>query len=272
MEDNITYKSGPRDRIYLRVPTKISATMFIDGQPSGKFVISSLSTTGLSLLAKEGSLMPDFFELAFRLPGKFRKIKICLEVKNRIKKNGAMRVGCRFLKISQKDKKVISDYIAERTEFSPASTMFSIATFLLFVDALFRVFTWMLSRYYKEAHVEYAFISFDWYFYGLTLILYSAMCFIACLYSRDIKKKRFAISLICGALAFLFILIKYAFYCGLQLWACEHLAIKGFFWIESLLVIYVGFSALFFATSQKKMEFTADTLGNHHKIFREKYI
>lgn len=272
LEDNTSYKPGAKDRIFLRIPTKIPATIFIDGSPSGKITVTNLSSTGLSLFAKKGVRIPDFFELKLRLPWQLRRIKIVLEVKNRTKAEETGRIGCRFLTISSKDAKAVSDYILRRTEFSPACTMFSVATFFLLLDALVRIFAWMISRYYREAHAEYVFANFQWYCYGITLILYAVASFLACLYSCDLKKKRFLLSLLCGSVAFLFILVKFAFYCKMRLWVSEHAIVKALFWIESLLLVYVAYAALFFASSLKKMGFTASSIDTHQKVFREKNI
>jgi hypothetical protein len=265
LPNNHNNKSGREQRIFLRIPTKLSAQVFVDGRPYKKVSLEDLSSSGLSFYISETAALPHSFKMRLRLPGHLKSIKIELEAMNRKSINGVPRIGCRFVGLSKRDEHIISKYVLRFMEFSLPCRVLGMAAFLLFIDALCRLFAYLTNLYYIEINPIKSYTG-D-YLYGIILIGYAIASFIACISSDNIRKKRFLLGFFCAAGAFLFILLKNITYLELRLWQADHLFITTFLQIQSFLLIYTGFAIVLYAYSIKTINFIANSIESYRKTF-----
>ena len=269
MLDNTTNKPKGGERVFLRIPAKLKAAIFIDNRPYKKVIINDLSTIGLSFYAQEDVKIPDSFEIRLRFPGHIKPIKTKVEARNQNNKNGMIRIGCQFVDLPKKDAYAISEYITHFIEFSLPCRLLGMAGFLLFVDALCRLFVYMINIYFIEVTAtRNAAASRSLHLYGIILLLYAAGSFIVCVYSDNIKNKKFLINMCLGAGVFLFLSVKYINMYRLHTWNSDFLIGMVYFGFESFLIGYAGLALVLFTASIKKMVFIADSIESYVGSFK----
>jgi hypothetical protein len=140
---------GQQNRVFLRIPVRISADAYQDGQFFKKSRLMDLSTNGLSFLVGPSDLLPDHFEIRFKLTPFSRVIKIMLQVKNRVPVPGGVRAGCLFADISDVDRASIDRYVCHFSGISLQEQVINLAAFLCVVDAAARLLLYYLNDYYS---------------------------------------------------------------------------------------------------------------------------
>lgn len=261
-------KEAEGQRVFLRVQTRLPAKIFLEGRLHKKVYLTELSTTGLSFNIKESEYLPDIFELHFRLRPFLKVIKIQMEVKNRRGIPGGLRIGCRFLKLSDKDKNLINNYVCRYVDLSLPLRVMSIAAFLLSIDALWRISAYLVNFYYNGTEFGKSFqTSSGQDFYGIVLVLYAIVSFAAFIFADSIfdrrGKMRFLLRLLCLVAAFIFIVAKNIMYCKLRIWHSDYLFINAFLWTQIFLVFYTGFSIAIVISSLKKINSVLDIVDLH---------
>ncbi|MBI4707983.1 MAG: PilZ domain-containing protein [Candidatus Omnitrophica bacterium] len=244
------------------------AKIFFEGRLHKKVYLTELSTTGLSFNIKESDYLPDLFELRFRLRPFSKVIKIQMEVKNRRGIPGGLRIGCRFLKLSDEDKELINNYVCRYVDLSGPLRLIDIAAFLLSIDALWRILAYLVNFYYGGTEFGKSFqTSSGQDFYGIVLVLYAIFSFAAFISTDNIfdrrGKTRFLLRLFCLVAAFVFIVTKNISYCKLHIWHSDYLFINAFLWTQIFLVFYTGFSIAVVIASLKKINLVLDIIGLH---------
>jgi len=252
-----------KDRIFLRIPVKIRARIFIDDHPKDVYT-NDLSTSGLSFDIDSADNLLDCFEMDLRLPRSFKVLKISLKAVKRIDLHGKVRIGCRFLEISREDKERIDRFVTGFVEFALQSRILNIAAFFLFIDALIRIFLFMLNIYYEGT----LFGKTDpgggkIYYYGAVLSLYAVICFAANIFSDDVRRKRFILRVSCISAAFIFIATKNISYFGSGLWHCGYPFIIAFLMADLAIVVYTGFAVWLCVNSIKKVIDISKSLYMH---------
>lgn len=255
-------------RVFLRVQTKLPAKIFLEGRLHKNIYLTELSTTGLSFNIKESDYLPDIFGICFQLRPFSKVIRIKMEAKNRVGVSGGLRIGCRFLELSDKDKDLINDYICRYVDLSLPLRVMSIAGFLLSIDGLWRIFAYGVNLYYTGTEFGKSFqTSSGQDFYGIMLLFYAIVSFAVFIFSDSIfdhrGKKRFLLRLLCLVSAFIFIGAKNIIYWKLRIWHSDYFFINGFFWVQVFLVFYTGFSIGLVIFSLKKIKSVLNVIGLH---------
>jgi hypothetical protein len=236
-------------RVFLRFPAKIKAQLVIEGKLHDIIFINEISTKGLSLYVNENMELPNLFKVDLYFPGSREPIRVKVLVMNRHKSSGMMRVGCQFADLSYESNNIISGYIIKHTGFNRVSEIFSLGAFLLFCDALFRIYGYFIYLYFKRSVTAGVVTVALPRLYGLILILYAIFCMIAFIYSEDTRRKNFNISLFFILAALVFYAGKNIEYFKAGLWGVDYSVLRPFLAVELLILIYVflaiGISLIF---------------------------
>ena len=263
---------GKTKRVFLRIPIKLPARIILAGQPDKEIYIDELSTTGLSFYIKEPEQVADFFDLDFRLTQLSKVIKIKLEVKSRSNVLGGLRIGCRFVEISEEGKKLITDYICKFANPSFPLRVLSVAAFLCILDSLWRMAVYLL--YYEGAKFERtSSMTPGDRLYFLALAFYLACSFAAFVFSEYVTHKKgkmfFLASVSCLIPAFIFITAKNIAYAKFWVLHSENTFVNIFFWVYVLFDFYAALSILVGITALKKINLVLDILGQYTEPLRE---
>jgi len=252
-------------RVVLRVPVATTAAIYLKGEFYKRFKLADLSTDGLSVLTGSSDVLPDKFEIRFRLRRFSRTIRIVLEVKNRISVSEGVRLGCVFSEISDSDKKRVNKYIYNFVDISFPEQAVNFAAFLCVIDASFRLLLYSINSYYSATDLgRSSFVPALSNFTGITLVFYAFLACLAFIFSSPsiISKGRlnFIFSLFLLGYAFLFLIIK-NFICWKEgLWNLNYLYTNMFLVSQLFLVFYLGFAIVIGTFFLKKITLTLDII------------
>lgn len=262
--DNI---SGPQ-RIFLRVPMKLSADVILDGKLCKKVLISDLSSTGLSLLTAEDKTLPSIFDLRFRLRIFSRPVTVGVEVKNRSTAGDDVRIGCIFLRASKKARDLIDDYLDRLLNFTFADNFIFTAAFLCLIDISWKLAARLVNGYYSGTefgrnagmHILPAFPE-------AAFICYAIISFIAIFIVTQrtpIKgEPRFIAGIMLLTAAFVYLSWKNISCIQYKLWDAGYLIVKAAFWWEVFLNFYVAASIIICLGFLRKISSTFKILRVH---------
>jgi len=267
LPDNTAAAPFPNQRIYFRIPAKLPAEILISGRLYKKVHIEDLSIGGLGFSVKDDVALPELFEMRLRLPGHLRPIRMKLEARYKGEVDGQKRIGCLFADLAKKDEDTISNFIVRFAEFSLPCRMLSMASFLLFIDALCRRFGYMIDTYYVELETGGGRAVGP--LYGLVLAVYTLAAFFACIYIDNTKKKRFLFGFICAVGAFLFVLSKNIIYLRHDLWQIDHLFVTIFLYVQVALLAYAGVAIALYSSSIKKISSITDSVESYRLARRQ---
>lgn len=258
--------TGKAGRIFLRIPVKILARIFLDSRFYKEVQLNEISTTGLSFYLEKLENVPDHLEVNFRLGPFCKAVKIKVEVENRISLPNGWRIGCKFLEISDADKNLITNYIVRFTNLSLPLEMMSIASFLCLIDSLWRIAAFLL--YYGGAKFEKVFqMPFAEHLYFAILLFYALCATVSFLFAERItnfkEKRYFFVSIFCLIAAFIFILIKNIVYFQVRVDYFGYPFISIFFLVYGLFAPYIALSIGIIIRWLKKIDLVLDILGQH---------
>ena len=261
MSDDTRAKQGGDQRIYFRIPVRLPAGIYVSGRPYRKVDIEDLSIGGLAFSVREDVALPDLLDMRLRLPGYIIPMRIRLEVRYKRDIGGKKRIGCLFANLEEKDEKRIADFIVRFAEFTLPCRVLSMASFLIFIDALLRRLAYMINTHYSSMYpAGTPPVSQK---YGMILAVYVIAAFTACVYIDDIRKKRFLIGFSCALGAFIFLVLKNITYAQSQLWQIDHLFVHIFLRSQIALTAYAAFAILLYAFFIRKINFIAGSIESY---------
>ncbi len=236
-----------RERVFLRVPSKFRANVLIDNRYYTSVSVRELSSRGLSFLVGKKVNLPEAFELRFRLPHSFRPMKTKVEVKNRQDLRFNTLIGGNFSDITDNDRNLIIKYIIRVTDISAPYRILNIAAFLLFMDALYRLFVYMLSVYYGNTEFGKGLYASQrlFAFYGVALLFYASVSFGAFILTENPKKKGFEMALGGIGAVFIFILLRHIELWKSGLWRETYGFFSFYFWSQFAIVFFAASSVVF---------------------------
>lgn len=268
METTVSGKlgAGKAKRVFLRIPVELPAKIIVAGNPDKEVRIDELSTTGLSFYLKESEQVPNLFAASFRLSPFSRIIKITAEAKSRNSISGGLRIGCRFLEISEEDKRLVTSYICGFTNVSLPLKVVGVAAFLYSLDSLLRIIAYLL--YYEGVKFENSLkVSFIDNFYLFILLLYAVCSFTTFILSGRLNNKkemaRFVTGTLCLIPAFIFIIIKDIAYWKFWVWHSEYFLLGLLFWAYVSFAFYTALSIMIGLLSLKKINLVLGVLSQH---------
>ncbi len=252
-------------RVLLRVPVATPAAIYLNGEFYKKFKLADLSTNGLSVLTGSSDVLPDKFEIRFRLRRFSRTIRMLLEVKNRMSVPEGVRLGCVFSEISDSDKESVNKYICNFVDISFPEQTVNFATFLCVIDASFRLLLYSINSYYSATDLgRSSFAPPLSNFTGIALVFYAFLAFLAFIFSSPfiVSKGRlnFISSLFLLGYAFLLLLIKNLNCWKARLWDLHDPYTTIFLAFQSLLVLYSGFAIVIGGLFLKKIALTLNII------------
>ena len=112
----------------------------------GKLLSNSLSTYKVPDIYSA----PKNIEITFRLPLSFKTITAQVEIMRVQNINESLSAGCKFINLPKDIENKISKFVFWATESSPSCIALSIASLILFADALLRIFAYFLNAYYID--------------------------------------------------------------------------------------------------------------------------
>ncbi|MFC1675302.1 PilZ domain-containing protein [Candidatus Omnitrophota bacterium] len=260
-------------RVFLRVPVKTPAEIYLNNRFYKKIKLADLSTNGLSFLVSPTDTLPDNPEIRFRLARFSRLIKIKLEVKNRVSLPEGLRLGCSFAEISDRDKKRVDKYVCSSVDISFPEQTVNFAAFLCAIDASFRLWLSFLNSYYSATDFgSSSIVSPLSNFSGIALLLYAFLAFLAFIFSSPsvVSKGKidFILSLFFSGYAFLFLLIKNLLYWKVRLWNLDYLYTNIYLAFQLFLVFYLGFAIIIGVIFLKKVALTLDVIKQEFATLR----
>jgi hypothetical protein len=265
--------AGQQNRVFLRIPVKIPAAVYLNGQFYKATKLVDLSTNGLACLVSPSDPLPDNFEIRFRLTLFSRVIKIMLEVKNRVILSGSMRLGCIFLSISDLDKKRIDKYVCNSSGIFLPEQVVNFAAFFCAVDACLRSLLYNASSYYSAT--DFGRSVRDPVFSdpsGAMLIFYVFSAFSAFILSSPSIVRKAGLSFISSVLllgyAFMFLFMK-NFSCWKQgLWSLNDPDMNVLLSAQLCLLSYLGFSIIIGLVSLKKIALTLSVIKQEFLVLK----
>ena len=202
-------------RVYLRLPVKLRAELWLEGKFFKNVEVADISTTGLSFMIDTTAHLPVLFELILKIGPLQQPIKVGVEKKNVLPCAQGIRVGCKFFEISDENKDLLSSYICKAVSFSGPFLLIRAASALGIIDAAIRILS--LRVYYDALGLERN-VGVSWLgiMYGCILWLYLVCCVNTFLLVRSIStendKANFLQSLLSLGLALFFIAVRAIFY------------------------------------------------------------
>ena len=258
---------NPR-RVFLRIPTKISAKLSINDNLTKEANLVDISTNGLSFFINQSEPLPNIFEISFQLTSVSKAIKLKLEVKNRTVLPDGILFECGFLEVSEQDKRCICNYICKTAEVSSPIGVINTAALLCIIDVSWRIFFYTINAYYNATELGRNFVSaLPPRLYPGILIFY-AYCAVASFMfsSSNIKKKEkvhFLLSILFLIPIFIFLLTKNIFYWKLGFWSNRYIFLKLFCWFQIALLFYTGFSILWGKSVYKKIDSIKNVINQY---------
>ncbi|MBN3037945.1 MAG: PilZ domain-containing protein [Candidatus Omnitrophica bacterium] len=266
MDNNPTPPPEKQERIFFRLPIRVRAKTIFADRPGPDIVIDEISTAGFSFSVKAPVEFPETFEVSFRLPDSLKILRISVEVKDRVSVKDKQRIGCRFSDISDENKERINNYIIQLSDFSIPCVILSIATFLLSIDALCRLFAYLAIMNYARAPFLKGFSATSLSpYYILLLCFYAFICFMALVFSDDMRKRGFMINISCVGFAFIFILAKSILYWKVRMGQSHYLVLNPYSWIQFALLFYTALAIVVGATYLKRVVTVSDALQAHRR-------
>jgi hypothetical protein len=268
-EPEISKGIEPR-RIFLRVPLKLPAKIFLKGSLYKKVYINNLSTTGFSFDIPEADFPAGLFEVHFRLGHYFsRLIKTQAESKNQTTLQGGVRFGCNFLNLSEQEQNAITALLRRHTDIGAPRQFIGIASLLLTFDASWRILAFLVNYYYNATPLgrglrdplapdSYITILLAYFFFSLSAFI---------LIERIIKlkeKTRFQLGTLCLVPGLIFLVTKNIVYWKLAITRSDYL-IRAFSLVQLLIILYTATSMLIGAFSLKKIRLILDTIEHHQQ-------
>jgi hypothetical protein len=268
-EPEISKGIEPR-RIFLRVPIKLPAKIFLKGSFYKKVYVNNLSTTGFSFDTPEADFPSGLFEVHLRLGHYFsRLIKTQAESKNRTALQEGVRIGCRFLNLSEQEQNAITALLRRQTDIGAPRQFIGIASLLLTFDASWRILAFLVNYYYNATPLgrglstplvpdSYITILIAYFFFSLSAFI---------LIERIIKlkeKTRFLLGTFCLIPGFIFLVTKNIAYWKLAITRSDYL-IRLFSLAQLLIILYTVSSMLIGIFSFKKIRLILDNIEHHQQ-------
>jgi hypothetical protein len=264
--DNI---SNPQ-RVFLRVPMKLSATVIVEGKPYKKVSMLDLSSTGLALFTAEDKDFPSVFDLRFRLGRFSRPVTINMEVKNRTPLGDGVRIGCIFRQVSKKAQNLINNYIDRLLNFTVADDFIFMAAFLCFIDVLWKLAARLINGYYIGTEFGRSAGMYKTNpFSEAAFVCYAIASFIIVFivaHRASIKgKPRFIASITLLTAIFVYLSWKNISCIQYKLWNTECLIAKAGFWWEIFLNFCLAASIIICIAFLRKISSTFKIIRTHTK-------
>jgi hypothetical protein len=253
------------NRALLRVPAAISAAIYIKEQCSKKLKLSDLSSSGLSFEIDSSDVLPEKFEIRFKLTPFARTITLTVEVKSRTQVAQGVRVGCVFARIQESDKKRVAAFIRNYVNISFPEQAVNLAGFLCALDATLRILLNSVYSYYTATELgRSAFAAAHLGLSGAALVLYalfSALSFVLSSPSAISKARgNFVTSLYLLGYAFIFLGIKNFIGMREGFWNFYSFYATLFLAAQLLLWLYVGGAIAIGVFFLKKVVLTLDII------------
>jgi hypothetical protein len=259
-------KNFPLRRIFLRVPVKSTARVFAEQELPKEVDLNDISSGGISFYIPAAQALPDYVNIEFHLEPAGKAIKAKLAVTSRVSVADKSRVGCSFFEINEADKNHITQYICKLTNLVKPLKALALATFLCYIDALWRIPAYFL--YCRGVEFErLAKVSFSCRLYFFILLLYAGCA--ACgfiLSGRPVEKfgkLRFLASAGCLIGAFIFLATKAAAYLILSGRSPLPPFLDIFIWIYVIFAAYIGYAVILTVVWAKKIDATSQILERH---------
>lgn len=256
---------APR-RIFLRVPLKSTARVFVEGEPPREVQLNDISSGGISFFIPAAQSLPDYVNIEFHLESVARPITATVAVTSRVPAGEKLRIGCSFFAIKEADKNHITQYICKLTNLTKPLKVLALATLICYIDALWRIPAYFLySRGVEFERLLKA--PFLYRFYFFILLLYAA--FAACGFilsgrpAERFGKLRFLISLGCLSGVFVFMAVKTATYLIFSIGNPLPLFLDVFIWGYLVFALYVGYALVLTLVWARKIDVTSQILERH---------
>lgn len=254
-------------RIFLRVPLKTSAKVFVQQDSPQEVTLNDISSGGLSFYLSASQTLPDYFGIEFHLEPSARPIKATLAVKNRVPAGDKLRIGCSFFQISDADKNHITQFICKFTNLIKPLKALTLATSLCCIDALWRIPAYLL--YCRGVEYErLAKVSIFCRLYFLVLLLYAASAAAGFILSgRPVEKfgkSRFLINVGCMIGVFVFVIVKTVEYLIFSIGNPAPALLDVFIGIYVILAIYVSYTLILSLAWARKIDVTSEILERHY--------
>jgi len=253
-------------RVFLRVPVKSTAKVFLEEGVSQLVDLNDISSGGISFYIPATESLPDYFHIEFHLEPSGKPIRATLAVKSRVPAGEKLRIGCSFFEIKEADKNHITQYICKFTNLTRPLKVLARATLICYIDALWRIPAYLL--YCRGVEFEKLLkISFSCRFYFFILLLYAACA--ACGFvlsdrpAEKFGKLRFLISMGCLSGAFVFMAIKSAKYLSYSIGNPLPLVFDVFLWAYLIFAVYVGYAVILTLVWARKIDATSQILERH---------
>jgi hypothetical protein len=266
MAKRLLSKEFPLRRIFLRVPLKSTAKVYIEQQNPKNVDLNDISSGGISFYIPAAQTLSDYFNIEFYLEPSGKPIKATLVVKSRVPVADKLRIGCSFFDINEADKNHITQYICKFTNLVRPLKALALATFLCYIDALWRIPAYFL--YCRGVEFErLSKVSFSCRFYFFILLLYAGCA--ACgfiLSGRPVEKfgkLRFLTSAGCLIGAFIFLATKTAAYLILSSRSPLPPFLDIFIWIYVIFAAYIGYAVILTVVWARKIDVTSQILERH---------
>ncbi len=268
---------GQQNRVFLRIPVKILADVYLDGRFYKKVRLVDLSTHGLAFFTDASGLLPNDLEIRFRLSLFSGTIRIAAGVKNRVALPKGVRVGCIFLQISDPDKKRIDQYVCNFSGISFPENAVHVAAFLCALDASIRSLLYYLASYYGATEfgrrlLEPVLSGHS----GVMLALYVASAFFAFILSSPAVLRKgklsFISSLLLLAYAFFFLCVKNFTAWRNGLWGFNDWDMNTVLTAQLLFAIYLGFALMTGLIFLKKVTLVLDIIKQEFSVLRLGFV
>jgi hypothetical protein len=259
-------KEFPVKRIFLRVPIKSTAKIFVEQESPQEVDLNDISSGGISFYIPASQTLPDYLNIEFHLEPAGKAIKAKLAVKSRLAVSDKLRVGCIFFEINEADKNHITQYICKMTNFARPLKVLTVATLLCYIDALWRIPAYFL--YCRGVEFERLLrTSFSCRFYFFIILLYAGCAAIGFILSERLagkfEKLHFLVNVGCLLGAFIFVVIKTVAYLVFSIGNPLPPLFDVFIWVYVIFAVYVGYAVILAAVWTRKIDATSQILERH---------
>ena len=267
-------EEASKKRVILRIPARIPAKIFSKTKFYKDTYISDLSSGGISFYIEEEDFSLEEPELEFRLGFFSKPVKVKIEVKNKIKTSQGLRIGCAFLHLGEKEKRLINNYICNFVNFYGIFKLLGTASFLCIIDGLWRIFAYFTELAYGVIKYNisiYEFILKNSYIFLLLLyILSSVIAFLCTTAPKNLKERR---KLLLGigslSISFFFLLFRNIAYWRMDLSLFSLSFLSFFLGIEFLLLLFVIFSISIGIFSIKRINLILSAIDTHYSFLNK---